>query len=201
MRREGAKVDVYNHPRLRGNVVIRFDKSRGVFRATYGNVPFETSTIGEIRVQLRQAIEAGESVTWEQVLKIEFGRRCNDEDTRVELDYSRFLVAKMCDGKIIKCEWEVAAKDRIEHSKGLIISYWKNGRNIVPDFKLPFTDLGGGDSPVYYVAYTEEMWQALHELTAALGKLQKKIIEVLGNEKLRAAFVAGTTRLLPSGEK
>lgn len=215
MRREGAKVDIYNHERLGGAVAIRFDKASGIFRAKFGDVNFQAETIGDLRLKLRTAIEAGQDVTWQPVIKITFGRRWNDDEKgKVEFDYDRQWFARMCDGHWIHSAWdtkvykagdkkpEYNAHDRLAESNRFAIERYERGQHIELTFKIPFTDHEDSDTPTYYVAYTEPLWTALKDLTKTLDRIQKKLVEVLGSEKKRAQFIAGIgLRLLPGGEQ
>jgi hypothetical protein len=216
-RQEGQVVEKYTHPRFGGEYPIRFRKGDGDFVSNYGDQRFECDSIHEVRKLLKKAIESSSELIWVPVINIYFGRRWSGNDeNRVSFGYNRNWMAQKVDGKWLKAEWETEVYkddekrkfgeklDRLSEMREFSVSRYIHGNKTDLPFKIPFTDTfdsGSSETPHYYLEYTEELWTMLEKLEEALGKLQNRIIEYLGNDKLRAMLVANVSKLLPAPEE
>jgi hypothetical protein len=218
-RRQGAKVKAFTHRRLGVTVDIRLDKSTGDFNATFADIEYKATTLGEIQELITKAIEGGTEIEWQGVIIISFGGswHSDDESVTIDLNYKREWFAKKTDGGWVHSEWNTKVypvgvkrvdawseeKDRLASATGFSIWRYRNGAHVDIDFKIPFTDREDSETPMFYVAYTDEMWSALNGLKSNMRALRKQLVKVLGTEKLRAQFTAALSdrlKLLGTGD-
>jgi hypothetical protein len=223
--RLGRRLEFYTHPKYGGSVPIYLD-AQGTFSAVIGDVVLKADTKPEILKLASETLKNRTNLEWIPVIQIEFGYRWgnsrNDRDERrnstneeVRLDFERFWIAQKIDKHWIESPWDkerykfgedpkIEIGDRLERAKQFRISgpYDRNSSRILPlvDFKLPHIEKEDDEDhmPKYIVAYTEELWATLQELSRRMQELQVKIVEVLKTPESRAQLAASLGKLLPA---
>ena len=186
----GKIIEKYKHTRLGVEVPIKFNAKEGLFSAEFNGQTMQNESIVSVRKALRELIEGAHQLEWVPAISVEFSDSfVNDEEAGVFLKYERFYLARKADGNWMEVNWNTP-KDYFFYDAR---PYYPS-RHYKSDFKIPYKMKGDSGTPIYVLAYTEELWATLETLRAALKKVQTRLIDILGNDAQRLQLVAKLTK-------
>lgn len=219
----GRRIEYYTHPKYGGHVPIYLDAGKYLFSAVIGDITLQDENLNKLRKMIDESLKNQTDLKWLPIIQISFGytyRRSNDDlrnggEKETCFRFTRYWIAQKIDRKWIEAEWDVEhwpmesrkkiieTGDRLERSKSFDLTSYNKETHVyddVTDLKLPYIKKreDRDETPVYYIPYTEPLWQALQELAKRMDDLQHRLIKLLGSAEKREQLVAQISNLFPA---
>lgn len=125
-------------------------------------------------------IEKNARLEWFPVIEVEDHHIWGgQQEYGVGFDLRRFYCAKKIEGEgFVQRRWEVEQDDSFTY-----VNYFSPGYNVKKDqFILPFRS-SGHDREKVYLAYADEMWEALVKIRNTIRELKIRLKELIGSKE------------------
>lgn len=181
-RRKGAKIAKIEHGDTGIVVDLRLQKSTMTFYAEYGARSFSSKDGDEVRKQVLAAIEQDVEIELHSIIEVEvevprpswYEKR---EKGGFVISVDRFLYTKL--GRFRQLEW----KRRDTENLILHLEKWTPHayKGKPEDFAPPLT-FEGTHEIIYYLPYSEAVWEGLLRIVKAANDLRSQLSGVLAGE-------------------
>jgi hypothetical protein len=182
-------------------VMIYLDRNTLKFFGEYNKEKFEFEAFEQVKTALRQAIEKNQNLEWIPVICINYSKNPGSmraQDAYISFDFDRFYYARRQDGKMLRTDWalykfpDFGREKRPEPDRNNQAQEFHWNADCEP-FVPPCNNgrlirTVGNETPIkpyrdepsrYYVPYTDETWEGLKRLEAAIVAIRSKLAEIL----------------------
>jgi hypothetical protein len=174
-----ARVGNVEYPAAKIKLPITFTETRGRFACTYAGTTYEHTDINALRAAVLAAIKDANQVTWTPVITLSYSTAPGQYTTTyayLSLARERIYIGYLPTAGYKQVHWTATEEKRLEVSKTL--SHWEKDKTLT----LPAHHASFDGKAYIYLAYSEELWNALEEIQQYIQIATKKLTTHLQTE-------------------
>ena len=194
--RRTTAMDPVQDQRLGVSIPINYDRRDKVFCASFAGTLYEETSYQVLEEALREAIQQSISVRWQDVVVVRMLAPFSPSTTR-EGAFLGFMPSREHIGQLSSGRWKVVEWENWEAAEPLRWAHdfsWPSRESGI--FVPPCVYRPQSDGAVYYLPYSEPLWQRLLQMRDALRLLDSRLAVVHSTADGIAQLLASATGAL-----